>query len=430
MRVTLLTAGTRGDSQAMSVLGHELRKRGHEIRLASSPGTHAIARAFAIAPMRLGPDMRSILSSGIDSRLTTVQHPWCVAREALAAVYSGTSLIDDMHAACEGASVVVASTETQHVAAVFAAKEMIPLVGLHLAPNRHTRAFPHPLATTRQLPGTLNSLSGIIMQFLMTQEMRPYVQSARRKVQLPNRVRAWPVFAEIQAYDSILFPHLKSTAYRPIVGAMEVPGEFRDALGDTASARALDRWLADGEPPVLFGFGSMPIADPSAMTKLITRVAAALGVRALISAGWTDLGALDSENPNVLLVGSIDHEIIMPRCPAVVHHGGAGTVAASVRAGVPTVVCSVLHDQSFWGTQIARSGMGTTLRFPELSFRALLGALEAVLSPEVRRRARELSAQVQRDCAAAKAADIIEGAVDREEIVKRGSRSRGRRSCE
>lgn len=122
---------------------------------------------------------------------------------------------------------------------------------------------------------------------------------------------------------------------------------MRTGLGEGLPAE-LEVWLKEGDPPVFMGFGSMPVLDPAPLFADILAVTAKLGVRAVIDAAWA--GQLTVAIPDrVRFVGPSDHDRLFPLCAAVVHHGGAGSTTASTRAGAPTMVCSVLCDQPFWG---------------------------------------------------------------------------------
>ena len=147
---------------------------------------------------------------------------------------------------------------------------------------------------------------------------------------------------------------------------------------------------------------------------MITEVSRRLGVRALISAGWGRLQALEPDNPAVTVVGAVDHEAVLPRCIAAVHHGGAGTLAASLGAGIPTVVCSVFADQPFWGARLVDAGVGAHLPFKDLDRARLEKALSSVLSPGVRRSAAELGPRLLSGSDAAnEAANRVEQVVGR-----------------
>jgi len=156
----------------------------------------------------------------------------------------------------------------------------------------------------------------------------------------------------------------------------------------------------------------MPVQDPEAAVRMIEQATQRLGLRALISAGWSELtqsGGSYESNERVRVVGALNHDAVMPRCRLAVHHGGSGTTAASVASGLPTLVCSVFADQPFWGRQLARLGAGAHLRFDSLTAVKLERALRRMLRPEATQRARALaSAMSHQPNAAARAAELIE----------------------
>jgi len=116
------------------------------------------------------------------------------------------------------------------------------------------------------------------------------------------------------------------------VGAPAVPAALRAAWGEGTVPPELRAWLDQGEPPVFFGFGSMPVLDPSSAVEMITGVAGRLGLRALIGAGWSGLAA-DVRDEKIFITERVDRDLVLPRCRATVHHGGAGTTHTVLRAG-------------------------------------------------------------------------------------------------
>jgi sterol 3beta-glucosyltransferase len=114
---------------------------------------------------------------------------------------------------------------------------------------------------------------------------------------------------------------------------------------------------ADGPPVVAIGFGSMASVDPALLTELVRGAVRDAGVRAVLIAGWGGLAAL-RDDAEVLAIDAVPHDWLFPRVAAVVHHGGAGTTGASLRAGTPTVVVPFAMDQPFWGGRVAALGVG------------------------------------------------------------------------
>ncbi|WP_369830227.1 glycosyltransferase, partial [Mycobacterium sp. E1747] len=212
---------------------------------------------------------------------------------------------------------------------------------------------------------------------------------------------------EIQAYDEVCYPGLaaewaKWNGQRPFVGAltMELPTNV-DA--DVSS------WISAGTPPIFFGFGSMPVRSPSDMVEMISGACAHLGERALICAGWSDFDDIPHSD-GVKLVAGVNYASIFPLCRAVVHHGGSGTTAASLRAGVPTLILSVDVNQMVWGAQVKRRlKVGTHRRLSATTRESLVADLRRVLTPEYAFRARELAGRMTTAAQSAiKAADLVE----------------------
>ena len=187
---------------------------------------------------------------------------------------------------------------------------------------------------------------------------------------------------EIQAYDEVCFPGLaaewaKWNGQRPFVGAltMELP---TDADEEIAS------WIAAGTPPIYFGFGSIPVESPADTLAMIGGVCAELGERALVCSGWSDFRDVPHFE-HVKVVGAVNHAAVFPACRAVVHHGGPGTMAAGLRAGVPTLILWMLGDQPLWGAAVKRLKVGTARRFASTTRESLVADLRTILAPRLRR---------------------------------------------
>ena len=152
------------------------------------------------------------------------------------------------------------------------------------------------------------------------------------------------------------------------------------------------------------------MADPGALVMAIGRACRGVGERAVVSAGWNDFDV--SSDDTVRIVGQVDHRTVLPACRAVVHHGGAGTTSAALRAGKPAVVCSVGSDQPFWGAQLERLGVGASMTLSQLDAHSLEDRLRTVLDPQYTRRANAVAAQlISPEKAATAAADLIEASV-------------------
>lgn len=160
---------------------------------------------------------------------------------------------------------------------------------------------------------------------------------------------------------------------------------------------ALAEFLAAGPTPIYIGFGSIVVDDPDAMTALIFEAVLRTGQRALVSKGWGGLGATNVPE-GIFMLGDVPHDWLFERVSCVVHHGGAGTTAAGIAAGKPTVVVPFFGDQSFWGNMVASAGAGPRpIPGVQLTAYALAAAISSALQTSVLERARQLSDAIREE---------------------------------
>ena len=247
------------------------------------------------------------------------------------------------------------------------------------------------------LPSPLIRSAMTVVEWLGWRQMKKLEDAQRRELGLPKATgplarriaeRGW---LEIQAYDEVCFPGLaaewaKWDGRRPFVGALTME-LTTDADDEVAS------WIAAGTPPIFFGFGSMPVESPADTVAMISAACAQLGERALVCAGWSDFSDVPHFD-HVKVVGAANYAATFPACRAVVHHGGAGTTAAGLRAGVPTLILSMDPDQTIWGAQVKRLKVGTARRFSTTTRESLVADLRRILAPQYVTRAREIATRM------------------------------------
>jgi len=153
----------------------------------------------------------------------------------------------------------------------------------------------------------------------------------------------------------------------------------------------------------------MPAPDPQKLLRMAAQISKTLNRRIVLVAGWTEVtDQLKNEifgenNKAVLIVDSAPHDWLFPQCACIVHHGGVGTVAAALRAGIPSVVCPVYLDQPFWGIRLHQLGVAPEpIAFQKLTTENLVSAIRAVLAANnvgnaIRARAKELAHEINKD---------------------------------
>jgi vancomycin aglycone glucosyltransferase len=158
----------------------------------------------------------------------------------------------------------------------------------------------------------------------------------------------------------------------------------------------LQRFLAAGPPPIYAGFGSMPYGGRERVSELLAEAARRAGVRIVIYRGWARIPEM-GHSEGCLFVDEEPHGVLFPRVRAVIHHGGAGTVATAARAGVPQIVLPQAADQFLWRSQVVRLGLGP--RAPMLRFASAASFARAITAaladPGYRRRAQNMAARLQ-----------------------------------
>ena len=170
---------------------------------------------------------------------------------------------------------------------------------------------------------------------------------------------------------------------------------FLDGATTWSPPSDLAEFLAAGEPPIFVGFGSIVVANPDGLTQTVLDALALVGRRAIVQKGWAGMDPA-SVPENVMMIGPAPHDWLFPHCSCVVHHGGAGTTAAGVRAGRATVVVPFFGDQFFWGRTVAHMGIGgAPVPYTELTAEKLAASIQQALTPEVQAKASQAGANIR-----------------------------------
>jgi len=414
LAIAILIVGSRGDVQPFLPIAQRLVRDGHRVRLA----THAVFREFVeshgIEFFPLAGDPRElmeymVMTGGhliphhLDQLLEQVPRKREIMAEILASTWAACTEPDPGRPGALPfvADAVIANPPSQghiHVAEALHA----PLHIMFTMPWSPTRAFPHPFThvISEVHPGLRNRLSFETFDLLTWLGLSDLVNDFRERTLGLERVRLGEHGASLVHELAVPHAYLWSSC---VLAKPEDWGPHVDVTGfvflDEAARfeppDALRDFLAAGDPPVYVGFGSCTAPDPVALTATIFDGLARAGVRGLVARGWAQLGA-GSAPAHVHLVDDLPHDWLFPRCAAACHHGGAGTTAAGLRSGLPTVVVPFFGDQYFWGRIVAESGAGPVpIPIGALTAETLADAITFALRPEVRARAVALGEKVR-----------------------------------
>jgi UDP:flavonoid glycosyltransferase YjiC (YdhE family) len=288
----------------------------------------------------------------------------------------------------------------------------VPHIPLYLQPIIPTREFPHFALPFSSLGlGAFNRWSYDLVLKTIWRAVAPAMNRMRASLELPP----WKNVPRLEQGSNSINLFSEELVRRPrdwdvrhqLVGFAALKPADCLQRQETKISKDLDTWLNAGEPPIYFGFGSMPVFEPQKILKDIEAVSHRLGTRALIVSGWTDFGQT-TNNETLYIVPAIDHEEVLPRCRAAVHHGGAGTTHTALRSGLPSLVCSFFADQQFWGRCLKRLEVGNTLPFRKLSLQAMTHLLPPLLQQDSKDRAASIGARIRREDGASRAVDLIE----------------------
>ncbi len=399
MKFVLSCYGTRGDIEPSVAVGRELLRRGHDVCIGVPPDLVGFSEAAGLATVAQGLDTQVWLDMYRNFWTSSFRKFWRIPdlirswRELLE--FSDQCWADmntTLVSLADGADLLITSMGFEQSAANVAEYYGIPLATLHYIPIRANGQLV-PI-----LPSPLARSAMTVYEWLYWEGLRKKPEDAqRRELGLPkatglsSRRITERGSLEIQAYDEVCFPGLaaewaKWNGQRPFVGTLTME-LTTDADDEVAS------WIGAGTPPICFGFGSMPVVSAADTIAMIAAACAQLGERALVCSGSSDFTNVPHFD-HVKVVGAVNYAAVFPACRAVVHHGGAGTTAASLRAGVPTLILSMDPNQMFWGARVKRLKVGTARRISDAGLESLVADLGRILAPDYVTRARELATRM------------------------------------
>lgn len=410
MNITILTYGSRGDIQPFLALAVGLQEAGHRATLAAPHRFSDFIRQHNVktAPLPGDPDELSRMFNDAG------RNPYHMVRSMQAHVFAiAPDVVRAVRKALQGADFLVHSFIFTTGAHSFAREMGIPDVSVQLFPMfAPTCRFP-AVGTPQGLTGWLNYFSHRFSTQVFWHAGNMGYRRLRRlaPADFPDKVY-WPFKpAPERAITPLIF------AISPVVLAnppewqlphIHMPGYFFLQSPQYQPPAELQRFLDAGDPPICVTFGSMVNRAAEQITTAILTATQQVQQRAVFLTGW---GGWQPTNPpdHVLFLDNAPHDWLFPRCKMVVHHGGAGTTAAGLRAGLPTIVVPHAADQPFWGGRVTAIGAGPPpIPINQLSADALEGALLAADSDPIRSRATQIGHLIRAEDGVGRAIAIIE----------------------
>ncbi len=415
MNITIFAAGSRGDIQPCVALGRGLQGAGYRVRLAAPQDFAGFVEGYGVGFHPLRGDIQQIMASDTGRQFmeTGGANPFKsirAIRTMLAPVVK--QMTEDAYAACRDADALICLGVMAAFGRAIADALRLPVMHVEPTPLLPSAAFPAASwPIQRNLGGLHNRLAGRAMLQTVWLWYQPFVNNFRRALGLPGYSGA-AFYRDLQstpllgAYSPTIIPHPADwPASAHVTGYL-----FLDELAGWQPAPELQAFLDAGDPPVYIGFGSMAGRQPEQTARLILEALALSGQRGLLLTGWGGLAAT-SVPENVFVLESAPHSWLFPRMMAVVHHGGAGTTAEGLRAGVPAVIVPFVFDPPFGGARVGAWGAAPApLPLKRLTADRLAHAItSAVTNPGMKQRARTCGATIRAEDGVGNAVRAVEG---------------------
>jgi sterol 3beta-glucosyltransferase len=396
MRILIVAVGAYGDVAPMVAVGARLATEGHDVAVAAY-------ELYADTITGAGMEFRPLYGDPRAMGESAEGQDWQRGGAGpLAALRLLRTVATDMRrtnegilgAARLGADLMLLSPSA--IAGYPVAQALgIPSMGLYLQPQHATGDFP-PMAFSGVTwlgrwgnraalrlvrAGSSPLFSGMLKQIAAAAGQPPlslgglYRQQDRRR---------WPVF---YGFSPVVVP-------RPVEwrAGVDIAGYWWPARpAGWQPPTDLVAFLNDGPAPVFFGFGSMGSAQAGPLAAVIGPALTRAGLRGVVQSGWA---GLEVNGDNVITVDYVPHDWLFPRMAAVVHHGGAGTTGAGLRAGVPAIAVPMIVDQPFWASRLTALGVSpAAIPVKRLTVERLAAALtEAVSDPTYRENSAKIAA--------------------------------------
>jgi sterol 3beta-glucosyltransferase len=415
MLITILTAGSQGDTQPYVALGIELKKAGHTVRIAASEGFKEFIAPYGLDFFPMKGDVAELASSDVARKAMQADNPlkFFLSFNDKTLQSFMADMQKDFYTACIGSDAIV-----YHPGAA---------IGYSIAQHLNIPgilATPFPMTPTRDYPALLfydsvrlgrqfNAMTHrlfvngfwLALRSSIRQFWKQELGSVPGGLVCPFNRQNTRRFPTVTSCSNHVFPrpsdwpeHVYNTGYW-----------FLEDEAGWQPPQDLVEFLEQGEPPVYIGFGSVGSVD-SAMqtTALMIKALTLSGRRGVLATGWNGMSNVDNLPDGIFMLDHAPHSWLFPRMAAVVHHGGAGTTHAGLRAGVPSIIIPFGNDQFAWGRRVYELGVGSrAIPRKRLTAENLAAALEYAGTEEIKQAATDLGRKIREECGAANAAAII-----------------------
>ena len=421
MKITILTIGTRGDIIPFVALGEGLRKAGHEVTLATHDTFSHLAKEKQLDFATISGDVRQVFETEQvqDTLEKGSKFGQIFFKLTKAAKPSLAQAIRDCYAASQTADLILTSPYLLYVAYFMSPMLQKPIVMASVNPAGPTRSFHNVVmpAPPKWLPfkEAYNRWTHNLVGNIVWKIQRPLLREGWKKTFGDDSIipRCEPLKrAKPGKYPPLLLfgysPEILPVppdwqAYQHVTGYWHLPSPT-----NWQPSPQLADFLKAGKPPVYIGFGSMSNPKHQQLMQMLIKALRKVGRRGILLGESGKINAADLGN-DIFAVDFVPYDWLFPQTATIVHHGGAGTVGAGLRAGVPSIITPFLPDQRFWGYQIHKNGLGPVpIRYEKLKVEKLSEAIKiATTNSEMKRKTKLVGEKMRRENGVLRAVELI-----------------------
>ena len=408
MNITILTYGSRGDVQPFLPLSLGLMKRGHDVKLAAPSRFKSLVEGYGVQFVPLAGEPEDLSRRLNDAGYNFIK----MVREMMDhAIEIGADVMRQSEFACRDADVIIHTFSHAVGAHTLAREKNIPDIHIQGFPM-FTPTGDYPNVTMPDLKlRVLNRSSHILSKKIVWWTSFFGFEQVRNRTGFPKRKLYFPF-----AKDPLRLPTPILCAWSPSILPPSKDWEdnvyvtgyyFFDGSEQYQPAVALKSFLDAGEPPVCFSFGSMVNRGVERIEKIVRDTLERTNNRGIILSGWSDLK--NQTTDNLLYLDAVPHDWLLPLCKMIIHHGGAGTTSAGLRAGIPNIVIPFTADQPFWGRRVFTVGAGSKpILVKNLSVERLMHAINEADGQVIRERAQSIGQKLRGEDGVKVAVELIE----------------------
>ena len=415
MHITILAAGSRGDIQPYLALGVGMQAAGHQVRFAAFRNFASFVEPYGLEFAPVDADFQAIMGGADGQGMVASGSNFLQMARGIGRTVGPilTQIGNDFWRACQGADLIVSGLNgVGFFGYEFADKLGVLCVNASVVPLMATRDFANLMWPWHwRLGGAYNLLTHRITGLTGWQLFGKTINRWRRAT------LNFPPISYRSAEDRIAhMPMLIGISPQVLPKPSDWPAHFHmtgywflPRPPAWSPPERLARFLADGEAPVCFSFGSMTDRNRADLAQIVVTALKQIKRRGILVTAWGGLQASETSD-RLFVVDSAPFDWLWPRCAAVVHHGGSGATSAGLRAGVSSLAVAYMADQPFWGQRIFELGCGPSpILRKQLTTDRLTAAIEqAITARALRDRAAEIGERIRSEDGIVRAVQLIE----------------------